>query len=80
MGEGYHSVHKPDECPESDGVVLHNGIKRCKEIAHALNVAQIGVVFVVGQEHVLHLFHVDIRASIRERRVGVWMGNVFACK
>lgn len=79
-GGGYHSVHKPDECPESDGVVLHDSVKRSEEIAHALYVAQVGVVFVVGQEHVFHLFHVDVRACICEWRVGVRMGDVFSCK
>ena len=43
----YHSLHKTNEAPESDGVVLLDCVNWCEQIAHALNVAEVAIEFVV---------------------------------
>ena len=45
----FHAIHEADEAPECDCIILLDGIDRCQEIAHALNVAKVAVVFVVCQ-------------------------------
>lgn len=67
-----HAVHKADETPEGDCVVLHDCIDGREEIAHALDVAEVLVVLVVGKEHILHLFEVYVRPNVGERRI--WIG------
>lgn len=76
----YHSFHEANEPPECDGIVLHNGVYGCKKVAHALYIAKVLVVFVVGQEHVLHLLQVDIGACVSKWRIGIRMWNIFACE
>ena len=78
MDRSYHSIHKAHKSPEGNGVILFYRIDRSQKIAHTLNIAQSGVVLIVGKQHVLHLFEVDIRADLRKRRVRVRMRNVFA--
>ncbi len=63
-----HAVHKVLESPEGDGIVLHDGVNRSQEIGHALNVAEVAVIFVVCEQHVFHLLEMDIGPHIRERR------------
>ena len=43
----YHTVHKSDKTPKCGSVILHHSIDRGKEIAHALNIAKVLVVFIV---------------------------------
>jgi hypothetical protein len=43
----YHTVHKSNKAPKCGCVILHHSIDGCKEIAHALNIAKVLVVFVV---------------------------------
>lgn len=43
-----HALHEMLEAPEGDGVVLHHGVDGGKEVGHALDVAEVAVVFVVG--------------------------------
>jgi hypothetical protein len=76
----YHSLHKANKSPKGDGIVLHNSVDGCKKVAHTLYVAEVLVVFVVGQEHILHLLQVDISACIGEWRIWIRMWNVFACE
>jgi AraC-like DNA-binding protein len=64
--KAYHSFHKANEAPESYCIVLLNSIDRCQQITHALNVAQIAIVFVVSEKHILHLFEMDVCACFRE--------------
>jgi hypothetical protein len=73
-----HAIHKCDKGPESNGVVLHNGIDRRQQIAHTLDVAKIFVVFVVGEQHIFHLLQMDVGPDVSERRVGVRVRNIFA--
>ena len=63
-----HAVHKVLESPEGDGIVLHDGVNRSQEIGHALDVAEVAVIFVVSEQHVFHLLEMDIGPHIRERR------------
>ena len=62
----YHPVHKPYEAPESNGIILHDCVYGCKQVTHTLYVAEIFVVLVVCEEHILHLFEMDIGADISE--------------
>ena len=73
-------MHEANKSPERDSVVLHYCIDGRQQIAHALDVAKIAVILVVGQEHVLHLFEMDIRPDIGEWRVRIWMSNIFSFK
>jgi len=70
----YHSLHELDETPECQSIILHDSVDWSQEVTHALHVAEIAVVFVVGQQHVFHLLEMDVRADLREGRVriGVW--------
>ena len=45
-----------------------------------MDVTEILIVLVIGQEHILHLFQMNIGAGFRERRVGVRVGDVLARK
>lgn len=74
----YHALHESNKAPECDGIILHDCIDGRKQIAHALNVAEILVVFVVRKKHVFHLLQVNIGTSFRKRRVRVRVGNVLA--
>ena len=73
----YHSFHEASKGPECHCIILHDCVERSKKVAHTLDVAQFGVIFVVCQEHVLHLLQVHVRPRVGERRIGVRMGNVF---
>ena len=74
----YHSIHEANKAPKGNCIVLFDRINGGKEVAHALNIAQIGVVLIVSQEHVFHLLKMHIGANIREWRVRVWVWNVLA--
>ena len=76
----YHTIHKLHETPECDSIILHDGVYRCKQVAHALDVAEISIVLIVRQEHVLHLLEMHICADICKGRVRVWMRDVFSFK
>jgi hypothetical protein len=76
--ETYHALHESHEAPEGNGIILHDCVNGCKQIAHTLNIAKIFVVFVVRKEHILHLLEVNVGAHICERRVGIGMRNVLA--
>lgn len=78
MTAAYHSIHEPDEGPESDCVILHDGVNWCKEIAHSLYIAKIWTEFIICQQHVLHLLQMHIGADIHEWGVGVGVRNVLA--
>lgn len=43
-----------------------------------MHVAEITVMFVVGQQHVFHLLEVDVRADFREGRVRIGVGDILA--
>lgn len=60
----FHTIHKVLEAPKSDGVVLQDSIDRSKEIGHALDVAKVAIVFVIGEEHVFHLLKMDICSDV----------------
>ncbi len=45
----YHSLHELDETPECQSIILHDRVYWSQEVAHALHVAEIPIVFVVGQ-------------------------------
>lgn len=62
----FHLLHELTEGPEGHCVVLHYGVNGREEIGHALDVAEGGVVFVIGDEHVFHLFEVDVGADLGE--------------
>lgn len=53
--DDYHSLHKADKAPKCNSIILLNSVDGCKEVAHALHIAQITIVFVVSQKHILHL-------------------------
>ena len=76
----YHALHESDKGPEGDGIILHDCIYGCKEVAHTLHIPEVLVVLVVCQKHILHLLQMDISAGVCEWRVRVWMWNVFARK
>ena len=76
----YHALHESNEAPECYGIILHDSVDGREQIAHALNVAKILVVFVVRKKHVFHLLQVNVGASFRKRRVGVGVRNVLAGK
>ena len=78
MYRTHHPFHEPDKAPEGDGIVLHDCVNRRKQVAHALHVAEILVILVVGKQHVFHLLQVDVGADVRKRRVWVGMGNVLS--
>lgn len=42
-----HSLHKTNETPEGNGIILHGCIYGREEIAHSLNVAQLVIVFII---------------------------------
>ena len=73
-----HAVHEFLKAPESDSIVLHDGVDGSKEVAHALDIAQVAVVFVVGQQHILHLLEVDVRADFGKGGIGIGMRYVLA--
>lgn len=60
----YHPVHEIDKRPECNCIILHNGVERGEKVAHALNIAQILVVFVVSKKHVLHLLEMHVCPDI----------------
>lgn len=74
----YHAVHEANEAPKGDSVILFDSVNRRKKIAHALNVTEVRVVFIVSQEHVFHLLQVHIRADISKWRVRVWMRDILS--
>lgn len=74
----FHPLHEFDKAPESEGVVLHDGVDGREEIAHALHVAEVAVVFIVGEQHVFHLLEMDVGADFGEGGFGVRMCDVFA--
>ena len=76
--ESYHAIHKLHEAPERNGVVLHDCINRGQQITHALDISQVSVVLIVCQQHVLHLFQMDICANFCEWGVGIWMWNILS--
>jgi hypothetical protein len=59
---------------------LHDSVDGRQEITHALNITQRAVVFIIGQEHILHLLKMDIGTNISKRRVGIRMWSIFAGK
>lgn len=64
MSSTYHSLHKSSKSPERGSIILHYGVDGSKQIAHALNVAQVFVVLIVCQEHIFHLLKVNIRTDL----------------
>jgi hypothetical protein len=72
----YHALHESNKAPECDSIILHDCVDRRKQIAHTLNVAKILVVFIIREEHILHLLQVDVGAHIGKRRVGIRVRNV----
>jgi len=74
----YHALHESNKAPECNSIILHNCVDGRKQIAHALNVAKILVVFVIRKKHVFHLLQVNVGAHIRKRRVRVRVRNVLA--
>lgn len=76
--KSHHPVHEANEGPESNCVILHHSVERCQEIAHTLYIAQIWVVLVVCEEHVLHLLQMHVGTRVREWGVGVWMRDIFS--
>ena len=65
------------EAPKCNGIVLHHSVDWGKKIRHALYVAQVAVVLVVGEEHVFHLLQMDIGAHVCERRGGIRVWRIF---
>ena len=80
MSITYHPIHKAHKCPERHGIILHNCVQWGKKIAHSLYVTQVGVIFIVRQEHVLHLLKMNIGAHIGEWGIWVRVRNVFSGK
>jgi hypothetical protein len=73
-----HALHEFREGPEGDGIVLHDRIDGREQVGHALHIAEGGVVFVVGEEHVFHLLEVNVGAGFGEGGVRVGVRCVFA--
>lgn len=76
----YHALHEADKTPEGDSVILHDCINGCEQIAHALNVAQVTIIFIVSQKHILHLFQVNVCAHVSKWRFRIWMRDIFPFK
>lgn len=73
-----HALHEFLEAPECNRIILDDGVNRREEIRHALDVAQILVVLVIGQEHFLELLEMGIRPNFSERGFGVWVRYVLS--
>lgn len=73
----YHTLHEANKTPECDRIVLHDRIDRRKEITHPLDIAQVAVIFVIRQEHVLHLFEMNVGAHVGKWRVWIGMRDIF---
>lgn len=78
--DAYHPVHESNKAPECHCIILLNSVNRRKKVAHTLDVTQITVIFVIGEEHIFHLFEMDIRTDLGKGRVCVRMWNVFSLK
>ncbi|KAI7091849.1 RabGAP/TBC [Hortaea werneckii] len=74
----FHSLHEADEAPKRYRVILFYSVDWCKEIRHALHVTKVAVVFVVRQQHILHLLKMNIGAGLSERRIRIRVRDVFA--
>ena len=74
----FHPAHEVREAPEGYGVVLGDGVDGREQVGHSLDVAEVAVVFVVGEEHVFHLLEVDVGAALGEGGVGIRMWDVLA--
>jgi hypothetical protein len=76
LNRTYHSIHEANKGPKSHGIVLHDCVERSQEVTHALYISQVRVIFIVCQEHILHLLKVHIGSCIGEWRVGVRVRDV----
>lgn len=44
----YHAIHEVDETPKGYCIILHDCIDGSEQVTHALDIAQVLVVFIVG--------------------------------
>ena len=74
----FHPFHESTEAPKCNRVILLDSVDGSEEVTHALHIPKVSIVFVVSQEHVFELLHVNVGAGLCKWRVWVGMWYVFA--
>lgn len=66
----YHTIHHGNEAGKGEsGVCLHGDVERRAQVRHALDIAQLSLVDVVGEQHLLQASHMLVARWLASRVV-----------